>query len=59
MRPEYRNLYADFQEIKKRFANAETIEEKLELLKIAEEIRLQAERQLANFLGDIDRMKKS
>jgi len=68
MRPEYQSLYAHFQEIKERYAKAKTVEEKLDLLKIAREILKQAEEQVAQFQDEhaaqffqdeIDRMRKS
>ncbi len=59
MRPEYQNLYSRFQEIKEQYAQAKTVEEKLELLKIAREILLRAEEQIAQFQDEIDGMRKS
>ena len=59
MRPEYQNLYSRFQEIKEQYAQAKTVKEKLELLKIAREILLRAEEQIAQFQDEIDGMRKS
>ncbi len=59
MRPEYQTLYARFQEIKKQYAQAKTVQEKLDLLAIAREILKQAQEQVAQFQGEIDRMRKS
>jgi len=59
MRPEYQNLHSYFQEIKEQYAQAKTAKEKLELLKIAREILLQAQEQVAEFQDDIDRRRKS
>jgi hypothetical protein len=43
MRPEYQNLHSYFQEIKQQYAQAKTLKEKLDLLKIAREILKQAQ----------------
>ena len=59
MRPEYQSLYSRFQEIKEQYAQAKTVKEKLELLKIAREILLRAEEQIAQFQDEIDGMRKS
>jgi len=59
MLPEYQKLHSHFQEIKEQYAQAKTVEEKLELLKIAREILKQAEEQVADFQDAIDRAKKS
>jgi uncharacterized NAD(P)/FAD-binding protein YdhS len=59
MRPEYRNLHSYFQEIKERYTHAKTVEEKLDLLKIAREILKQAEEQVAQFQNEVDGMRQS
>jgi hypothetical protein len=43
MRPEYQNLHSYVQEIKQQYAQAKTLKEKLDLLKIAREILKQAQ----------------
>jgi len=59
MRPEYQNLHSYFREIKEQYAHAKTVEEKLELLKIAREVLKQAQEHVAQFQDEIDRMRKS
>ncbi len=59
MRPEYQNLHSYFQEIKEQYSQAKTVQEKLDLLKIAREILQQAEEQIAQFQDEIDGMRKS
>ena len=59
MRPEYQNLHSYFQEIKEQYSQAKTVQEKLDLLKIAREILQQAEEQIAQFKNEIDGMRKS
>ncbi len=56
---EHQNLHSYFQEIKEQYKHAKTIEEKLELLKLAREILQQAEEQVAKFQDEIHRMRKS
>ncbi len=59
MRPEYQNLHSYFREIKEQYAHAKTVEEKLELLKIAREVLKQAQEHVAQFQDEFDRMRKS
>jgi hypothetical protein len=59
MRPEYQSLYARFQEIKELYAKAQTLKEKSDLLKIAREILIKAQEQVAQFQAEIDGMRKS
>ena len=59
MLPEYENLRSDFQEIKEQYARAKTLQEKLDLLKIAREILKRAQEQVAHFQDEIDAIEKS
>jgi len=59
MLPVYQNLALRFEKIKEAYAQANTSQEKLGLLKVAREILRQAQDLLAQAGSEMDRMKKS
>ena len=59
MLPTYQDLNRDFLSVIERYAKAQTVEEKVELLKNAREILKQAQEQVAQFQDEIDRMRKA
>jgi len=57
--PTYQDLNRDFLSVIERYAKAQTVEEKVELLKNAREILKQAQEQVAQFQDEIDRVRKT